>query len=437
MRECISIHIGQAGCQIGSASWELYCLEHGIRPDGQLSSDSNVQNEGDSSQSFFDEMENGRRVARAVFADLEPSVIDEIRTGTHRELFHPHQFIAGKEDAAKNFARGYYTTGRAIIDDILDRIYKLADVCSGLQGFLIYHSLGGGTGSGLTARLMERLSEDFGKRSKLQFSIYPAPQVSMADVEPYNTVLATHFTFDHSDCAFMLDNEALYDICRKNLDVERPTYTNLNRLIARIVSSITASLRFEGELNVDLNEFQTNLVPYPRIHFPLASFAPIISAQKAYHEQLTVGDITKSVFEPSNQMVKCNPCDGKYMSCCFLYRGDVRVRDVNAAITKIKSQQTIHFVDWCPTGFKVGINTQPTAAFPSSDMAKVSREVCMLSNTTAMASLWARLDHKFDLMYSKRAFVDWYVAEGMEEKELTEAREDLAGLERDYEELGG
>ena len=83
-------------------------------------------------------------------------------------------------------------------------------------------------------------------------------------VEPYNSILTTHTTLEHSDCAFMVDNEAIYDICRRNLDIERPTYTNLNRLIGQIVSSITASLRFDGALNVDLTEFQTNLVPYPR-----------------------------------------------------------------------------------------------------------------------------------------------------------------------------
>ena len=103
---------------------------------------------------------------------------------------------------------------------------------------------------------MERLSVDYGKKSKLEFSIYPAPQVSTAVVEPYNSILTTHTTLEHSDCAFMVDNEAIYDICRRNLDIERPTYTNLNRLIGQIVSSITASLRFDGALNVDLTEFQ-------------------------------------------------------------------------------------------------------------------------------------------------------------------------------------
>ena len=139
-------------------------------------------------------------------------------------------------------------------------IFIKADQCTGLQGFLIFHSFGGGTGSGFTSLLMERLSVDYGKKSKLEFSIYPAPQVSTAVVEPYNSILTTHTTLEHSDCAFMVDNEAIYDICRRNLDIERPTYTNLNRLIGQIVSSITASLRFDGALNVDLTEFQVRYI---------------------------------------------------------------------------------------------------------------------------------------------------------------------------------
>ena len=129
---------------------------------------------------------------------------------------------------------------------MLDRTRRLTENCTGLQGFLIFHSFGGGTGSGFSSLLMERLSVDYGKKSKLEFAIYPAPQISSAVVEPYNSILTTHTTLEHSDCAFMVDNEAIYDICRRNLDIERPTYINLNRLISQIVSSITASLRFDG-----------------------------------------------------------------------------------------------------------------------------------------------------------------------------------------------
>ena len=343
--------------------------------------------------------------------------------------------ITHNEDAANNFARGHYSVGKLVIDKTIDKIRRIVDQCHGLQGFLIFHSLGGGTGSGFASLLMERLSVDFGKKTKLEFVVYPSPNISTAVVEPYNSVLATHFTIDHSDCAFVIDNEAIYDICRKSLDIERPSYVNLNRLVSQVVSSVTASLRFGGALNVDLADFLTNLVPYPRVHFPLVTYAPLISPEKVQSERLNVADITNACFEPQNQMVKCDPRSGKYMACCLLYRGDVTPKDASAAIAAIKTKRTIQFVDWSPTGFKLGINYQPPTPVPSGDLAKVQRSVCMMSNNTAIVEAWARLDHKFDLMYAKRAFVHWYVGEGMEEGEFSEAREDLAALEKDYEEV--
>ncbi|KAF6152354.1 hypothetical protein GIB67_006008 [Kingdonia uniflora] len=150
---------------------------------------------------------------------------------------------------------------------------------------------------------------------------------------------------EHTDVAVFLDNEAIYDICRRSLDIERPTYINLNRLVSQVSSSLTASLRFDGALNVDVTEFQTNLVPYPRIHFMLSSYAPVISAEKVYHEQLSVAEITNSAFEPSSMMAKCDPRHGKYIACCLMYRGDVVPKDVNAAVATIKTKQTIQFVD--------------------------------------------------------------------------------------------
>lgn len=142
-----------------------------------------------------------------------------------------------------------------------------------------------------------------------------------------------------------------------------------------VVSSITASLRFDGSLNVDLNEFQTNLVPYPRIHFPLVAYAPVISAAKAAHESNSVQEMTMSCFEPYNQMVKCDPRNGKYMATCLLYRGDVVPKDAHGAVATLKTKRTIQFVDWCPTGFKLGICFQPPEQVPNGDLAKVNRAV--------------------------------------------------------------
>jgi tubulin alpha len=134
-------------------------------------------------------------------------------------------------------AHGHYTVGKELIDPTMDKIHRLADNCSGLQGFFVFHSFGGGTGSGFGALLLERLSTDYGKKSKLEFFIYPVPQLSSSVVEPYNSVLTTHTTLEHADCSFMVhifgifwclvvtlmttiqvDNEAIYDICKNCLN---------------------------------------------------------------------------------------------------------------------------------------------------------------------------------------------------------------------------
>ncbi|KAE8967811.1 hypothetical protein PF005_g28448, partial [Phytophthora fragariae] len=85
MREILSIHLGQGGIQVGNSCWELYCLEHGIQPDGQIPSDSDAMGD-DSFSTFFSETGAGKHVPRAVFVDLEPTVCDEVRTGTYRQL---------------------------------------------------------------------------------------------------------------------------------------------------------------------------------------------------------------------------------------------------------------------------------------------------------------------------------------------------------------
>lgn len=105
---------------MGGSCWELYCLEHKINPDGKLIDPDNQKD--DSFSTFFQETGTGNHVPRAIFVDLEPTVVDEVRQGPYGKMFHPEQMISGKEDAANNYARGHYTIGKELIDGVLDRV---------------------------------------------------------------------------------------------------------------------------------------------------------------------------------------------------------------------------------------------------------------------------------------------------------------------------
>ena len=84
---------------------------------------------------------------------------------------------------------------------------------------MIYRSLGGGTGSGLGSLIAENLSVSYGKKTKIGMNIYPSPQVSESCIEPYNSLLSTSANLEHLDVSMVFDNEAIYDICHRGLDL--------------------------------------------------------------------------------------------------------------------------------------------------------------------------------------------------------------------------
>ena len=85
MREVISIHIGQAGIQVGNAYWNIFNLEIGIQSDGQMPSDKSINGGDDAFNTFFSETGTEKHVPRCVFLALKPTVVDEFRTGTYRQ----------------------------------------------------------------------------------------------------------------------------------------------------------------------------------------------------------------------------------------------------------------------------------------------------------------------------------------------------------------
>eukprot|EP00492_Amphilonche_elongata_P003528 TRINITY_DN387_c0_g1_i1.p1 TRINITY_DN387_c0_g1~~TRINITY_DN387_c0_g1_i1.p1 ORF type:complete len:198 (+),score=29.82 TRINITY_DN387_c0_g1_i1:364-957(+) len=162
------------------------------------------------------------------------------------------------------------------------------------------HSVGGGSGSGLGMLILERLAVDYRKKSKLGFEIYPSPNISTCVVEPYNGLLSTHWLLDHTDVSLIFDNEAVYKVCSDKLDLPNASYDQLNRPIAKVISSMTASLRFEGELNVDLNEFQTNLVPFPRLHFMTEATAPLATETAGEKLANDAWELSEFILDPNN-----------------------------------------------------------------------------------------------------------------------------------------
>jgi len=431
-REVLTVNVGQAGIQLGNAVWAQYCAEHNIGKSGKLKEEAKDKY----FTTFFEETGTGQFVPRNITVDLEPTVVDDVRTGDYSQMFHPEFLLNGKEDAANNFARGHYTVGKEILDQVNDRLRKLVDNSQNVQGFIIHHAVGGGTGSGLGALILERIAVDYRKKSKIGFEIYPAPKISTCIVEPYNAMLSTHWLLDHTEVSVLLDNEAIYGICQKQLDIDRPSYKDLNIIISKVISSMTASLRFDGELNVDLGEFQTNLVPFPRLHFMTTALAPVINAKKASHEAQTIREITDHVFQPQNMLVKYadfDPVEDKYMAISVNYRGSIKSKEANATVQWLKQNNKISFVEWCPTGFKIGLNEVPAAEIKKDIMKVAERNVTMIGNNVAVSRVFTeRITKKYDMMYSQRAFVHWYVGEGMEEGEFSEAREDLGFLEKDY-----
>ena len=351
--------------------------------------------------------------------------MDAVRSGTFGNLFRPDNFVNSQSGAGNNWAKGYYTEGQELAESILDVVRKEVESCEALQGFQLVHSLGGGTGSGLGTLLLNKLREEYPERILSTYSIVPSPKVSDTVVEPYNCTLSFHHLVESSDEVFCIDNEALYNICFRTLKLQTPTYSELNNLVSNVMSGTSCSLRFPGQLNSDLRKLAVNLIPFPRLHFFIVGFAPLTSRNAKQFSSVTVKELTSQLFDSKNMMAACDPRRGIYLTVSTQFRGQMSSKEVDEQMLDIQTRQSSYFAEWIPSNVKSSICDVPPVGMKMS--------ATFIGNTTAFRELFTRVHTQFQKMYSRRAYIHWYVNEGLETVEFDEASSNMLDLIQEYE----
>merc|ERR1739838_425540 len=366
-----------------------------------------------------------KRTPRAVLVDLEPGTLDVIKAGALKDLFDPATMKFGSNGAGNNWAKGHYTEGAEIVEEVIDIIRKEVEKADCAQGFQLFHSLGGGTGSGMGTLLLLKIRDAYPDKITCTYSVFPSPKVSDTVVEPYNAVLSSHQLLENSDETFMIDNEALYNIMHNVLKQNTVEYKVLNGLIAKVPCGITASLRFPGKLNGDLRKLGVNLVPFPRLHFFLVSQAPLFKKDQGSKIKINVKELTSQAYSARNFYSNVKPDDGKYLAASFVYRGAMSTDEVDKNIEDLQKKKMEDFVEWIPNNVKTSIVITPpkTTALSATYVA----------NTTALKGIFQRLATQFGAMYRRKAFLHWYKGEGMDEMEFQEADKNVRDLITEYQ----
>lgn len=504
-REIITLQVGQCGNQIGGCFWSQLCLEHGIDYDGSLkeaTASAVSPTMDDRKDVFFYQSDcDNKYIPRALLIDLEPRVVHKLAAGqTHtvkNRLFNPENVFVSPDGsgAGNNWASGF-RQGAQHHEAVLDMIDREADNSDSLEGFVLTHSIAGGTGSGMGSYLLERLNDHFPKKLIQTYSVFPG-QADQSDVvvQPYNSILTMRRLTEMADAVVVLDNTALNRIASDRLQIANPTVDHLNSLVATIMAASTTTLRYPGYMNNALIGLLASLIPTPCCHFLMTGYTPFlpppppplqehhdpggsggggnaeatghasninsssnsnsVMMNHHHHRKTTVLDVMRRLTQPANILVSANTKTGCYISSLNIIRGvSVDPVSVHRALQRIRERNLMTFIPWGPASIQVAaVSTgttrwhhhhhpaplQPPQSQPSSAGGGGGNGAAvtgfMLANHTSMAELFDRLLQQYDKIRSRHAFLDNYRKEPMFADSLDEfdrSRETVQSLVDEY-----
>ncbi|OAL48962.1 tubulin nucleotide-binding domain-like protein [Pyrenochaeta sp. DS3sAY3a] len=436
--EIITLQAGQCGNSVGQQFWQQLCQEHGINQDGNL--EDFATEGGDRKDVFFYQSDDTRYIPRAILLDLEPRVLNSIQQSSYKNIYNPENFYIHKDGtgAGNNWGMGY-SMGEQVHEDILDMIDREADGSDSLEGFMMLHSIAGGTGSGLGSYMLERLNDRFPKKLIQTYSVFPNTQDGDIVVQPYNSLLSMRRLTQNADSVVVLDNGALSKIAADRLHVMNPSFEQTNQLVSTVMSASTTTLRYPGYMHNDLVGIVASLIPTPRCHFLMTSYTPFSGEnveQAKTVRKTTVLDVMRRLLQPKNRMVSTNPTKKScYMSILNIIQGEADPSDVHKSLMRIRERRLATFIPWGPASIQVALTKKSPYVTSSHRVSGL-----MLANHTGIATLFKRIVAQYSTLRKRNAFLESYKREAPFKDglgEFDEAKEVVQGLIEEYEEAEG
>ncbi|KAI0225172.1 gamma-tubulin [Massospora cicadina] len=405
-REIITLQTGQCGNQVGQVFWQQLCAEHGINPDGILEPFA-TEAAGDRKDVFFYQADDEHYIPRAILVDLEPRVIHTITSGPYAKLYNPENIFVAKDGggAGNNWAHGY-EHGSQLLEAFIDMVDREADGSDSLEGFMLLHSIAGGTGSGLGSFFLENLNDRYSKKLIQTYSVFPnSERASDVVVQPYNSLLSLKRLTQNADSVVVVDNGALDHIATNKLHIRTPSFAHTNQLVSTVMSTSTTTLRYPGYMNNDLVGLVASLIPTPKCHYLTTSYTPFVGeGVEASVRKTTVLDVMRRLLQNDNKMVKTEPTKKScYISALNIIQGEADPTEVHKSLLRIRERRMAQFIPWGPASIQVAL-TQKSPYVQTAH--KVSG--LMLANHTSITSLFKRTLDQYTKLMHRKAYVDQY-----------------------------